>query len=79
MSFVFVLNNDRSPLPPVHPGTARRWLTQGKAAVFRRYPFTISAPLHAAWYPPRSGEGLGGGSWVAQLNRSRKATGIIAG
>jgi 5-methylcytosine-specific restriction endonuclease McrA len=25
----------------VHPGVARRWLTQGKAAVFRRHPFTI--------------------------------------
>jgi 5-methylcytosine-specific restriction endonuclease McrA len=41
MSHVFVLDNDRRPLPPAHPGTARQWLTQGKAAVFRRYPFTI--------------------------------------
>ena len=41
MSHVFVLGNDRRPLPPVHPGTARLWLTQGKAAVFRRYPFTL--------------------------------------
>jgi hypothetical protein len=41
MLYVFVLDNDRHPLSPVHPGTARRWLTLGKAAVFRRYPFTI--------------------------------------
>ena len=41
MSQVFVLDNDRRPLPPVHPGTARLWLNQGKVAVFRRYPFTI--------------------------------------
>lgn len=41
MLHVFVLDNDRCPLPPVHPGTARRWLNQKKAAAFRRYPFTI--------------------------------------
>src|SRR5690348_5816324 len=41
MSHVFVLDNDRHPLPPVHPGTARQWLNQRKAAIFRRYPFTI--------------------------------------
>ena len=41
MSHVFVLDNDRRPLRPMHPGTARLWLNQGKAAVLRRYPFTI--------------------------------------
>ncbi len=41
MSQVFVLDTDRRSLSPVHPGTARRWLKLGKAAVFRRYPFTI--------------------------------------
>ena len=41
MSQVFVLDNNRRPLSPVHPGTARLWLTLGKAAVFRRYPFTL--------------------------------------
>ena len=41
MSHVFVLDNDRRPLRPMHPGTARLWLNQGKAAVIRRYPFTI--------------------------------------
>jgi 5-methylcytosine-specific restriction endonuclease McrA len=41
MSHVFVLNANKQPLAPVHPGRARLLLTQGKAAVFRRYPFTI--------------------------------------
>jgi 5-methylcytosine-specific restriction endonuclease McrA len=41
MSQVLVLNNERKPLSPVHPGKARQLLAQGKAAVFRRFPFTI--------------------------------------
>ncbi len=41
MSLVFVLSSDRQPLDPCHPARARRLLTSGKAAVFRRYPFTI--------------------------------------
>lgn len=38
---VFVLDTEKRPLDPVHPGQARRLLSLGKAAVFRRYPFTI--------------------------------------
>jgi RRXRR protein len=41
MSHVFVLDTNKQPLPPVHSGWARILLTRGKAAVFRRYPFTI--------------------------------------
>jgi hypothetical protein len=41
MSFVFVVDQDRKPLNPVHPGRARFLLTAGHAAVLRRYPFTI--------------------------------------
>ncbi len=41
MSHVFVLSSDRQPLDPCHPARARRLLTSGKAAVFRRFPFTI--------------------------------------
>ena len=41
MSKVFVLDTNRPPLNPVRPGYARLLLTQGKAAVFKRYPFTI--------------------------------------
>ena len=40
-NFVFVLDPDKRPLDPVHPGEARHLLDGGKAAVFRRYPFTI--------------------------------------
>mgnify|MGYP000262402876 CR=1 FL=1 len=38
---VFVLDTNRRPLDPVHPGRARNLLSQQRAAVFRRYPFTI--------------------------------------
>ena len=41
MSKVFVLDTNKRPLSPIHPGRARILLTGGKAAVFRRYPFTI--------------------------------------
>lgn len=40
-NFVFVLNANKEPLAPVHPGLARKLLKQHKAAVFKRYPFTI--------------------------------------
>lgn len=38
---VFVLDSNRQPLDPCHPARARKLLTAGKAAVIRRYPFTI--------------------------------------
>src|SRR5215831_17187215 len=41
MSKVFVLDTTRQPLNPVHPGRARLLLASGKAAVLRRYPFTL--------------------------------------
>ena len=41
MSKVFVLDANKQPLTPVHPGMARRLLASGKAAVFRRSPFTL--------------------------------------
>jgi 5-methylcytosine-specific restriction endonuclease McrA len=41
MSFVFVVDQGRKPLDPIHPGRARFLLTAGHAAVLRRYPFTI--------------------------------------
>jgi len=40
-NFVFVLDTQKRPLDPVHPGKARYLLNQGKAAVYRRFPFTI--------------------------------------
>ena len=41
MSKVFVLDAQKQPLNPVHPGRARILLSSGQAAVFKRYPFTI--------------------------------------
>ncbi len=38
---VFVLDAANRPLDPCHPARARKLLKQGKAAVYRRYPFTI--------------------------------------
>jgi 5-methylcytosine-specific restriction endonuclease McrA len=40
-SMVFVLNADKSPFSPCHPAVARKLLREGKAAVWRKYPFTI--------------------------------------
>jgi 5-methylcytosine-specific restriction endonuclease McrA len=41
MSNVFVIDQKRTPLNPVHPGWARKLLSSGKAKVYKRYPFTI--------------------------------------
>jgi 5-methylcytosine-specific restriction endonuclease McrA len=41
MSKVFVVDTEKQPLTPVHPGRARLLLKAGKAAVYRRYPFTL--------------------------------------
>lgn len=38
---VFVLSSDHQPLDPCHPARARQLLRSGRAAIFRRYPFTI--------------------------------------
>jgi 5-methylcytosine-specific restriction endonuclease McrA len=38
---VFVVDTAQRPLSPCHPARARRLLSAGKAAVWRRYPFTI--------------------------------------
>lgn len=40
-NYVFVLDGGRQPLSPTSPARARQLLRDGKAAVFRRYPFTI--------------------------------------
>jgi 5-methylcytosine-specific restriction endonuclease McrA len=41
MSKVFVLDTNKQVLNPVYAGRARILLSTGKAAVFKRYPFTI--------------------------------------
>jgi 5-methylcytosine-specific restriction endonuclease McrA len=40
-NFVFILDTNKRPLDPVHPGTARHLLNSGEASVLRRFPFTI--------------------------------------
>ena len=41
MSKVFVLDTNKQPLNPLQAGRARLLLKQGKAAVYRSYPFTL--------------------------------------
>jgi 5-methylcytosine-specific restriction endonuclease McrA len=41
MQRVLVVNTHKQPLMPCHPARARKLLKSGKAAVYRRYPFTI--------------------------------------
>ena len=41
MSQVLVVDAKKQPLQPVHPGRARLLLSSGKAAVLKRYPFTL--------------------------------------
>jgi 5-methylcytosine-specific restriction endonuclease McrA len=38
---VLVVDHERRPCAPVHPGRARHLLTRGRAAVYRRFPFTL--------------------------------------
>jgi 5-methylcytosine-specific restriction endonuclease McrA len=40
-NYVFLVDTNKKPCNPVHPGTARNLLKTGQAAVFRRYPFTL--------------------------------------
>lgn len=41
MSKVFVLDQNKRPLDPIHPARARQLLRNEKAAVFRTFPFTL--------------------------------------
>lgn len=41
LSKVFLLGSNKQPLDPIEPGYARKLLGWGKAAVYRRYPFTL--------------------------------------
>lgn len=40
-NYAFVIDTDKHPQNPVHPAQARKLLSEEKAAVYRRYPFTI--------------------------------------
>ncbi|MDJ0798398.1 MAG: RNA-guided endonuclease IscB [Calothrix sp. MO_167.B12] len=41
MSKVFVIDSEKRPATPIHPAQARQLLRNKKAAVYRRYPFTL--------------------------------------
>ncbi len=41
MSKVLVIDTKKRPLNPIHPAQARQLLRNGKAAIFRKFPFTI--------------------------------------
>ena len=41
MSSVLVIDQNKQPCDPIHPGLARKWLSSGKAAVYRRFPFVL--------------------------------------
>ncbi|OQY45207.1 MAG: hypothetical protein B6242_11025 [Anaerolineaceae bacterium 4572_78] len=45
MQKVFVLDKNKKPLMPCHPARARQMLRDGKAKVYRRYPFTEQLDL----------------------------------
>jgi len=52
MSFVLVVDQERRPLAPVHPGTARWLLSHGKAAVLHQTPFTLILKRVGVEAPP---------------------------
>ncbi|TFI55345.1 HNH endonuclease [Mastigocladus laminosus UU774] len=41
MSKIFVIDSEKRPLDPIHPAQARQLLRNKKAAVYRRFPFTL--------------------------------------
>jgi 5-methylcytosine-specific restriction endonuclease McrA len=40
-NFAFLIDANKAPMNPIHPAHARKLMESGKAAVFRRYPFTL--------------------------------------
>ncbi|HEY6410815.1 MAG TPA: RNA-guided endonuclease IscB [Ktedonobacteraceae bacterium] len=53
MSHVFVIDQDKEPLAPIHPGHARKLLSAGKAAVYRRFPFALILTQQVSEPPPQ--------------------------
>jgi 5-methylcytosine-specific restriction endonuclease McrA len=41
MSKIFLLDTNKKPLNPIHPAQARQLLKNKKAAIFKRFPFTL--------------------------------------
>ncbi|WP_094671087.1 RRXRR domain-containing protein [Hydrocoleum sp. CS-953] len=40
-NYLFVIDTNKKPLQPCPPTVARRLLNSGRAAVWRRFPFTL--------------------------------------
>ncbi|PPT07006.1 HNH endonuclease [Geitlerinema sp. FC II] len=73
-NFVFVLDTKRQPLAPCHPARARELLAKGKAAIYRRYPFTIVLNRAVGDVPPSYQLKIDPGSQttgLALVNRSQ--------
>ncbi len=51
-NYVLVLDANKKPLTPCKPSRAKKLLNSGKAAVYRRFPFTII--LKKECYPRKS-------------------------
>lgn len=41
MSKIFIIDTNKRPLDPIHPAQARQLLRNKKAAIFKRFPFTL--------------------------------------
>jgi len=41
LNYVFLIDANKKPMNPIHPAYTRKLMEAGKAAVFRRYPFTL--------------------------------------
>jgi 5-methylcytosine-specific restriction endonuclease McrA len=51
MSKIFLIDTDKRPLDPIHPAQARQLLRNGKAAIFRQFPFTLIFKESRPKYP----------------------------
>ena len=82
MSKIFVIDTNKQPLQPCHPARARQLLKKGKAAVYRRYPFTIILKreiVDADNQPLRCAEGVADVQAIAprlKIDPGSKTTGL---
>jgi 5-methylcytosine-specific restriction endonuclease McrA len=74
---VFVLDSTRQPLDPCHPARARELLRKGRAAVFRRYPFTIILKDHQGGHRTTHRLKLDPGSKTTGIAIVQEATGRV--
>ena len=72
MKSVAVLDTLKQPQNPVHPAVARRMLKDGKAAVYRKHPFTIILPP----VPAQSAESDAPGPLRLKIDPGSRTTGL---